>query len=493
MRALNEDETGYTMSMRNRLIRWFFWPVAGSLVLGLTWALWLYSTPRRPGTTVNAAVKKDFEVKVPKNEDDDPSPQPETPVVKVLLPRSGAMDRITEQVGTVQAFESVYLHAKVSGYLKTQTVDIGDRVKRGKVLAVVDVPELEKQVERNAALVELAKARVAQMKAKVSIAKADVEAAKAQITYAEANAKSATAWVTYRRMQFQRMKELAATKSIDLRLEDEYKEHLESAKESENAKQSAIITAKAQALSAEAKIALAEADVGEAQAQVKVAQAEQEKTQVQLAYATIYAPFDGIITNRTLFPGDFVRSAGEGAAQLALLTIQRTDRMRVIVHIPDREVRYADPGDPVVFELDAFPGEKFQGKISRIAASEDARTRMMPAEIDLENKDGRIRQGMYGRATIYLEKAIKSLSIPSACLVGKAEGSRGVVYVVRDGKSWRTPITIGLENRPRIEVLDGLKIDDQVIYHPPTALTDGAEVEATVTDENESKNGAEQP
>src|SRR5687768_9287533 len=160
--------------MKNRVIQWCVWPAAIALVVGITGALWYQSQPRR--SDLHAA---------PRSADDDTgngknTSPPGLTRVKVVIPRAGALERVTTQVGSVQG-ESVQLHAKVTGYLKSQFVDIGSRVKKGQVLAVVDVPELEKTVEKNAATVELYQARVAQMKAKVKIANADVEASNAHI------------------------------------------------------------------------------------------------------------------------------------------------------------------------------------------------------------------------------------------------------------------------------------------------------------------------
>ena len=477
--------------MSTRIVRWLFWPSVATVVLAtLGFFGWRYIYPRRVSQPVNAAVKNGQEGT---SEDPSPEDQPEMtepPSVKVVTPRGRAMDRITVQLGTVKAYESVSLHAKVSGYLSkfrvidNRPLDIGDRVKAGDVLAIVAVPEIVAQARRNTAAVDLADARVKQMEAKVKIAEADRDAAEAQIGYAEANAKASTALLAFRAANLKRMKALFEKTSIDEGVLDESVLRHEAARESENAARAAVVTAKAQVSSCAAKILLAKADVGEAQAQVKVAQAELEITQVLLAYANIIAPFDGIITNRTLFPGDFVRSAGEGGAQLPLLTIQRTDRMRIIVKIPDRDVPFADKDDPAFFEIDAFPGEKFPGKISRVGGSEEETTRLMPIEIDLENPKNRIRQGMFGRATIILDKGIDKMSIPRECLVGRPGDGKGTVYVVRGDKAYRTTIKVGLVQDARVEVLGGLRMTDQVIFmDTPAALSDGIEVQATLMDE----------
>src|SRR5262249_17469816 len=151
----------------------------------------------------------------------------------------------------------------------------------------------------------------------------------------------------------------------------------------------------------EAKILQAEADVDAAKSEVRVAEAELEKCQVQVGFATIIAPFKGVVTHRSLFPSDFVRAAGESGA-VPLLTVQPTDLMRVIVQVPDRDVIYTDVGDPADLELDGLPGQKFSAKISRIAQSQDAQTRLMHVELDLPNPTGKIRNGMYGRVMILL-------------------------------------------------------------------------------------------
>ncbi len=409
---------------------------------------------------------------------DEEPPVPSILHVEVVHPRKGDMDRTTVQPGTVQPYEFAQLYAGVSGYLKTQEVDIGDRVKRGQILAVVDVPDLEKQVQKCQAALEQARARVVQMQARVTTAKADLEAAQAGIVLAEANAKSKAAERRFRQKQLDRMKELYSLKSIDERLVDEKIEQRDAAQETERAAVAAVANAKAQVTATAAKIQQAEADVAEAQAEVKVAQADLEKSQVMVRFATIVCPFDGIVTRRNFFPGDYVRAAAEGGARLPILTVERTDRMRVVVQIPDRDVPYTDPGDRAVVEIDALPGEQFPAKVSRISGSEDPATRLMHVEIDLPNPTGRIRQGMYGRVRIILEKS-DLLSVPSRCVIDRSEGGKGYVYVVRDGRARRVPVRYSEDNGLKAGVLSGLTAEDQVILRPSSSLADGAEVVVT--------------
>jgi HlyD family secretion protein len=407
--------------------------------------------------------------------------------VTVVQPRKGAMARLTTQPGSVQAFESVQLFAKVSGFLKTQDVDIGDRIKKGQVLAVVDVPELEKQAQRDRAAVDQAKAKVKQMIARVTSAKADLAAARAKLKQAEATRRSSAAWVKWRTIQHQRMKDLFASRSIEEKLVDESKERKEVAIEAEQAAVAAIGTAEAQVAACGAKILQAEADVTAAEAEVGVAQAELEKIQVQIAFATIPAPFDGVVTHRSMFPGDFVKAANDSGNQ-PLLTVQRTDKMRVIVQVPDRDVIYADVGDPATLEIDALPGLRFSAKISRIAHSQDPQTRLMRVEIDLPNPTGKIRNGMYGRATLLLDRGSDMFSVPSCCLVSKSDdGATGTVYVVRDGHTRLAPVHLGDDNGVRVGVVDGLGSGDRVVLHPGNTLGEDTAVTPTFWDEAPGK------
>jgi HlyD family secretion protein len=385
----------------------------------------------------------------------------------------------------VQADE-VNLHSQVSGILKPLKVDIGSVVKKNDLLAELSVPDLVKQHERNAALVKQAESRVKQMNAKVEIATADLEATKAQIAYAEANARAATALLRYREKQFNRMHVLALKNTVEDQLEDEARERYEAARESENTAKTAIVVSNAKVKSSAAKILLTDADVLEAESQVKIAEVELGKSQVQLDFAKIKAPFNGIITLRPLFEGAFVRSAADSGVPQSILTIQRTDLMRVVVQIPAADAPFADPGDAAIVEIDVLD-QKFPAKVSRIAKSADLRTRLMPVEIDLPNPDGLIRQGMFGRVTIILENAIKQFSIPSDCQVGKTGDGQSTVYIVRDGKAHRKTIKVGMDNGKRVEVLHGLKASDEVIAHPPSEVTEDAEVIATLLDESSLK------
>jgi RND family efflux transporter MFP subunit len=452
-------------------VNWKFWSISGIVVvlLGLGGQRLLFH---------NAAPASAQSPESGEAAGEHDAEHPEPVHVEVIHPIKGGMQRTTTQPGTVQAFESVQLYSAVSGYLKEQTVDIGDRVTKGKKLIKVDVPELEKQILRYKSEIEQAKARVSQMAARIATAEAEKKAAEAAVAQAEATARSTAAALRFRQQQLRRMQDLFASKSIDERLVDESVERRDAALEAHNAAQASIVTARAKVLAAEALIEQGKADVMEAQAEIQVAQAQLQKAQVLVDYSTIRAPFDGVVTQRSLYVNDFVRAATDSGNRVPLLTVQRTDLFRVIVQVPDRDVPFCDVGDQAIVEIDALPDQRFPGKVARIADSEDPDTRLMRVEIDLKNSKGRVRAGMYGRVTIILDQGIDQLSIPSHCLVSRSRTGKARVYVVKNGRAILTPIDVGQDNGLRIAVLGGLQPSDLVIDNPGNDVANRVPVHA---------------
>jgi RND family efflux transporter MFP subunit len=406
--------------------------------------------------------------------------------VRVVKPSTGGIERTTTQPGTVESFDFADLFAKVSGYLSRQDVDIGDKVTKGQVIAELSVPELREELRQAKAALTQAHAQVEQMTARVATAEADFEAATAMIERSKADLKHAEATRSFRKKQFDRITELFELKSIDERLVDEKEEQLDAALAAESAAQAAIITTKAQAGAAKARIASAQADLADAQSRVQVAEAAVAKAQVFVDYTQIVSPYNGVITRRSFHLGDFIRAADQGGRE-ALLTVARTDKMRVVVQVPERDVPYTSPGNAALVELDALAGKKFERVVSRVANSEDRVTRAMRTEIDIENPDGELRDGMFGRVTIHLDRTAGGLTVPSTALVSEAEGKKFFVFIVRKGRAQRVPVKIGHDSGVRVEILSGLQPDDLVVLRPGNDVKDGTAVvaeepEAVATD-----------
>jgi HlyD family secretion protein len=395
--------------------------------------------------------------------------------VEVVKPSQQGLGRKTTQPGSVHAFEYAELYAKTSGYLGKQNVDIGDRVKHGQVLAIISVPELETDVQEAAASLERAKSVVAQMQANVLTRQAEAAAAAATVKQMEADVVRATAQWVYRSKEHHRMEELLELKSIDKRLVDEKQDATEAARAAKLAADAAVERSKAEADAATARIAQAKADVQHSETEVQVAAAVLAKQKVMLDYTRIESPYDGVVTLRKFHPGSFIRAADQGG-DVPLLTVARTDVVRVVVQVPDRDVPFTNVGDDATVEIDALPGKLFSGKVSRVADSENPQTRTMRVEIDLPNDKDLLREGMYGRATIQLAPPSTALTIPASALVGKTTDDKGKVYVVRAGKAVLTSIDIGQDDGLQMEVLSGIKPTDEVVVHYRGTLGDGIPV-----------------
>ena len=397
-------------------------------------------------------------------------------VVNVVRPRAGGIPRTIQQPAVMHAFESVDLYAMISGYLKTQSVDIGSRVTKGEVLAVINVPRDTKAYDESVALVAQARAQMAQAEARIKTAQAQRAAADAAIRVAEADLDRLTARRVFAEKQYARVSSLVAERAADAKLADEQMSDLAAAVAAERTGQSEILNAKAKLLATEAAIDQAKADAAEARANVGVAEARMERAKANLDYAKIVAPFDGVVTLRSFHVGALIHSAAEGE-QKPLLTVKRTDKMRVVVLVPDSDVVLTTLGDPVVVSVDALGGRSFTGTLARIARAEDAE-RMMRVEIDLENTGDMLCDGMYGKAVINLGQDAKSMAVPSACIVEHSGRSGGAVFVVRDGVARRTDVKLGGDNGTYAEIRSGIKPDDQVVVPSGTPLEDGTRVSA---------------
>jgi RND family efflux transporter MFP subunit len=146
-------------------------------------------------------------------------------------------------------------------------------------------------------------------------------------------------------------------------------------------------------------------------------------------------------------------------------------------------VPYTNVGDAAFVEVDVLSGEKFPGTVARFANSLDRLSKTMRTEIDLKNPKNRLRDGMFGRVTIQLDDGGKGLTLPSSSVVTDPGSKKPAVFVVRNGKAYRTPVEIGQDDGSRIEILSGLAADDQVVVRPPNELADGALVEAELAAE----------
>jgi RND family efflux transporter MFP subunit len=380
------------------------------------------------------------------------------PVHKDLLRR-------IELAATVEPLKVVDLTARVPGivdYLPDH-IDIGRRVKAGEVLVRLAVPEL--LADRRTKEATLEQARKQKISAEETLAVAEREVEEAQ--------KLEERWAadyTYLHSQYVRMQGLVREGAIDRQKADEARKQAE-------ASHSAWEASKTQIATRQTKVRSAAAELEVAAKRIVVAEAEVERVNEQIAFATIKAPFDGVITKRWLHPGATIRDPGT-----QLLTVMQTDRVRVLLDVPQKDVplvnaREQNPnpdgqGDQVTVRIpalaDVVPNGEFKGAVTRMARALDPVTRTMRVEVELENAQGHLKPYMFGTASLLLENRYDALTIPATALVRR--GDRVEVFVVADatgdpprGVLHRVEVELGLDDGKQVEVRLGLKGGELVV------------------------------
>src|SRR6266851_992947 len=345
------------------------------------------------------------------------------PRVEVVHPRRATVAKRLQTNATLEAFEESDLFAKVSGYLSDVRVDIGDHVKAGQVLAVIDIPEMEQ---------ELAEAK-AQLESKQS----SLEIARRQLDHFKAN-------VMLQNALLKRREELgAAGHFISDRTLDEVRANAEIAK---------------------ADLGVAEANRALAANEVDVAAATVEKIKALLAYTQIVAPFDGVVSRRQVNRGDLVQAATATRTTPSagsLFTVQRIDTIRVFCDVPEDDVPHLHVGDPAIVRPSGFDGKPFIGKVTRFSLRLDPETRNMRTEIDLPNPRERLYPGTYAVVSLEMNRRPDVLTVP-ATAVG-SDGDGNFVYTITDHRITRLAVKTGLTDNGRIEVIEGLSEETLVV------------------------------
>ncbi len=396
--------------------------------------------------------------------------------VRVVHPKAGGLPLLTTQPGSVISFQSADLYAKVPGYLKNQKVDIGDSVQKGELLAEIDAPELVQAATEARAKLDRSHSQLALYEAELNNAQASLKARKLQVGALEAKLEAGRATMTLREKQLDRIRALVATNSLQAELADEAEEKLEAAQSDFRVKQHDIEVGKSDVDAARATVEQSNAAIANARVAIKVAEAALAKAETFVKYTKIISPYDGVVTRRSFFDGDFI-TAGAGSDNPPILSVHRVDLMRVVVQVPDRFVRWVHRGDPALFVADELPGQQFIGRVSRLARHEDPLTRLMRMEVDIENPQGLLYDGMYGRMTILLERHQPGVTVPSQCLTGTAEDKQRSAFVVRNGTAQEVDVQVSQDNGTLASIIKGLTPDDEVVAEHGPDLHDTAPVQ----------------
>lgn len=378
---------------------------------------------------------------------------------EVMKPERRKVIRKLKLPATLIADEQVDLYAKTSGYIDQINVDIGSRVKKGDVLTTISVPEMKDELQQIQAVLKAKQARVRAFTAKATQVQRMVDTTRSEV------------------QRYQAQYDLAA---LNLRRKEELREANAIPEQALDEARSSSAISKAQLQIAETKVKGAQAsyqaviaDVEVAESDVMVARANESRLKTMMDYATIKAPFDGLITERHVDHGTFVRSAAEGTT-MSLLTIANTNRIRVVMEVAEIDAYYIHVGTSVLVNIKALGGKSYEGKVSRIAGAVKPETRTMRVEVDLENSEGVITPGMYAQVTVILETTSDATVIKSKAI--RTEGNETVVYIVENGVARLRPVKIGYDDGIWAEILSGLQGTEDVITASGGTITPGTMV-----------------
>lgn len=362
---------------------------------------------------------------------------------------------------TVEPLEKADLCARVPGVVAfvVPDIDIGRRVAKDEKLIELDVPDLHAQKRQKEALLEQARRQKVQVEETRQVLTREVQEAQEQEKRHEAEH-------AFFLTTLDRITKLVATDSVTRERQDEVKRQLEAAA-------AAMQVGKAQTETKRAKLEALKADLHVAQSRIEVAEADLHNISVLIGYATLRAPFDGVITRRWVDRGAMIKDASA-----PLLTVVHADTVRILLDMPERHVPLVNAtehnpnedgaGDLVTVRIPALAevgqetrplsrGGEFTGHVTRVASVLDPVTRTMRTEVHLDNRGGHLRPGMTGTATVLLDERYNALTIPSTALVRR--GTETEIFYVADltgdpprGTVCRARVELGLDDGQRVEI-----------------------------------------
>jgi len=366
--------------------------------------------------------------------------------VKVVAPTRQCLRRVVEQPGNIHADEETHLYARASGYVKKIHVDIGEKVtgpkydasgkliEPGQVLAEIDVPELREEKKQKVALARQADAEVEQTRKSLAAAEAYIDTVAASVV--EAKALQAR-WES----ESKRVTKLVESGTLDLQARDETQNQLKAAG-------ARVLSTEAAVRKAKADRDKAIADVDAAVARVDVAKAEVGRLDAMLAYAEVRAPYAAVVTARSVNTGDSVQLGG-GKGDL-LFTVAKLDPVRIVIAVPEADAEVVHEKAEVTLTIPALRDSATKGTIKRTSWALLTGARTLRAEIELPNKEGILRPGMYVYARIASECA-ECWTLPSTALAKQADFL--ACYQIEQDKTVRLQVQVGRANGEFTEVL----------------------------------------
>jgi RND family efflux transporter MFP subunit len=346
-------------------------------------------------------------------------------------------------------FQEIDVYAKESGYVKKLMVDYGTRVKAGQVMAILEIPELEAQLQEDEAEIKNALNLVTRAQHELSRYQAQYKALHLQYTRLNGVFESQPGIVAQQEVDDAQGKDLAASSEVDA----------------------------------------GQAALEAAQSQLAVAKAKFSRDQSLFDYSKITAPFTGIVTERYANLGTLVQ-AGTSSQAAPIVKLSEDDLFRLVIPVPESYVRYIHVGEPVDVRVPSL-NKTFPGKVARFSVDVKESTRTMHTEVDVQNRDRVLMPGLYADADVALEHRDDIPTVPLQSV--NHEGDKTTVFVV--GKSNEIedrPITLGLQTANDVEVVSGLAEGEQVVVSDRSGLKPGETVNPQVVQIMQYQEGSQQ-
>ena len=333
-------------------------------------------------------------------------------------------------------FQEIEVYAKEAGYVKELNVDYGSHVRKGQIMAVLEVPELQAQLDEDTAAIRAQQDQVAR-------AESEVGRAKAQHNMVH--------------LQYQRLAGVAKTQAGLVAQQE-------------------VDDAEGKDLAAESQMEAAKGAYQGAQSQLIVAKAKLSHDQALYDYSKITAPFDGVVTQRYANLGALMQAGTTSTQATPLVRLSDVSLFRLVIPVPESDVKYIHVGDPVAVRVPALNNLTVRGKVARSSVDVSDATRTMHTEVDIPNVDGKLIPGAYAEADITLGSNPAALVVPLQAIDRQGDQT-SVMIVDPDRRIQIKQVTLGIQMPDYVAVSSGLAVGQQVVVSNRSGLRVGQTVE----------------
>ena len=343
------------------------------------------------------------------------------PVAPVAVVERGQLANQLQVAGEFLPYQEVELHAKVAGYIKRINVDIGDRVKTGQVLATLDVPELQAQVQGATAGVRQTREQITRAKSEVQQAQANHDALHSESQRLQQAANAQPGLIAQQELDDAMAKDQAAAAQVDA----------------------------------------AKSGLSATEQQLGVSQADQLRYSSLADYSRITAPFNGVVTWRYADTGALIQAGTSNSGSMPVVKLAEIDVLRLRLPVPESLAPFVHVGDTAQIQVQAL-NRTFSGRVARDTEALDPSTRTMQVEIDVPNPKGQLAPGMYAQVTLDIERAGDALMVPIQA-IDLSGGQPAVMLVDSSNHVQRRAVQVGISTANHTEIVSGLQAGDKVI------------------------------